>query len=259
MKLLSVQETLDRVLLDGRSIARFGDGELELMLRQRSIVFQKYSPALRQELIESLSERGESVLCATNHRIARSPVRRKASQFLRKQVASGFEWRGVVYDIRVRQWFYYAHHNFRLLREMRGLGGVPEEIGDAECFWLESHLTASRRDYRRALFEKIRAWVREADVLVISPREPLRGPPIQPLISSLKAQRVMHLEVPPTDAFEHKGECERALATSGAKIAILQCGPLATMLSLRHGSPSCQCVDAGSFNQMLAALIDEFS
>lgn len=53
---LSLQETLLRIGRDGLSFARFGDGELRMMLRsQYDVKFQRNNPAIRKELEELLT------------------------------------------------------------------------------------------------------------------------------------------------------------------------------------------------------------
>jgi len=51
-KIKSLTETLDDILIHQKSISRFGDGELILMLNKGSIVFQAESPELSRRLKE---------------------------------------------------------------------------------------------------------------------------------------------------------------------------------------------------------------
>lgn len=52
LQVLTVEETLQRIIVDGRSVARFGDGELRLATRALGIGFQASSPALASALAE---------------------------------------------------------------------------------------------------------------------------------------------------------------------------------------------------------------
>ena len=54
-KIKSLTETLDDILTHQKSISRFGDGELKLMLNKGSIVFQAESPELSRRLKEVFS------------------------------------------------------------------------------------------------------------------------------------------------------------------------------------------------------------
>lgn len=61
---MSEEATLDAALA-GRSLARFGDGELKLA-RERDCVSQKASPALASELKAILKDPGEALVCIPN-------------------------------------------------------------------------------------------------------------------------------------------------------------------------------------------------
>ena len=54
-KIKSLTETIDEILRHQKSISRFGDGELKLMLKQGNIVFQAESQQLSQRLKEVLN------------------------------------------------------------------------------------------------------------------------------------------------------------------------------------------------------------
>jgi len=53
-KIKSLRETIDDILSHQKSISRFGDGELKLLLNKGNIVFQSQSPELSQRLKEVL-------------------------------------------------------------------------------------------------------------------------------------------------------------------------------------------------------------
>lgn len=55
VKIKSLNETIDDILMHKKSISRYGDGELKMMLNKGKIVFQPESPELSKRLKEVLS------------------------------------------------------------------------------------------------------------------------------------------------------------------------------------------------------------
>lgn len=55
VKIKSLNETIDDILMHKKSISRYGDGELKMMLNKGEIVFQPESPELSKRLKEVLS------------------------------------------------------------------------------------------------------------------------------------------------------------------------------------------------------------
>ena len=66
-KIATVEETIQKLISDKSSICRFGDGEFHLLLRNKNINFQKWSPEISQRLNEILVSQDENILIATNH------------------------------------------------------------------------------------------------------------------------------------------------------------------------------------------------
>ena len=55
VKIKSLNETLDEITLHKKSLSRYGDGELKMMLNKGSVVFQSESPELSKRLKEVLA------------------------------------------------------------------------------------------------------------------------------------------------------------------------------------------------------------
>ena len=55
VKIKSLEETIDDILIHKKSISRYGDGELRMMLNKGKIVFQQESPELSKRLREIIS------------------------------------------------------------------------------------------------------------------------------------------------------------------------------------------------------------
>lgn len=69
--ILSAEETIDRILSQKISISRYGDGELNLILSDKSIGFQKYHPGLKEKLIEVLKSNVDNLLICLPHTLDR--------------------------------------------------------------------------------------------------------------------------------------------------------------------------------------------
>src|SRR6185295_13477168 len=55
VKIKSLEETIDDILIHKKSISRYGDGELKMMINKGGIVFQRESPELSKRLREIIS------------------------------------------------------------------------------------------------------------------------------------------------------------------------------------------------------------
>ena len=64
VKIKSLKETVDEILTHHKSISRYGDGELKLMLDKGDIVFQSESPQLARRLKEVLSSELDNLIIA---------------------------------------------------------------------------------------------------------------------------------------------------------------------------------------------------
>lgn len=63
IKVMSIDETLDELLGSQKSLVRFGDGEI-IMIRGKSLYFQKQSPELSRRLAEILQYKEENLMIA---------------------------------------------------------------------------------------------------------------------------------------------------------------------------------------------------
>lgn len=63
IKVLSIDETLDELLRSEKSLVRFGDGEI-IMIRGKSLYFQKESAELSERLADILQNREEGLMVA---------------------------------------------------------------------------------------------------------------------------------------------------------------------------------------------------
>ena len=64
VKIKSLKETIDDISMNGRSISRYGDGELKMMLNKGGIVFQQESPELSDRLKEVIASDMDNLIIA---------------------------------------------------------------------------------------------------------------------------------------------------------------------------------------------------
>ncbi|WP_054750975.1 GT-D fold domain-containing glycosyltransferase [Lacticaseibacillus thailandensis] len=63
----SLDETVSELAKTGKSFSRFGDGEINIMFRKRSIGFQKYSMGLQKDLLDVASQENNDVFIGLPH------------------------------------------------------------------------------------------------------------------------------------------------------------------------------------------------
>jgi hypothetical protein len=245
------------VFHENRSIARFGDGEVQLFFGKKDIVFQRNEPGIPELLREALLGKSSETIVAYCLRRMTNPVQIRAKSRLRKHV-TGLSVRNSVITTNFRQSIFYSLNYLRLSRE----AGWPEIslIGEAEAFWLEAHPKAWDPSYRLSLLSDVRQWVRGKRILALAPKTPLRGAPMREVLSALRVADAEYIDIPETNAFSLAQEYAEYIAQrSDVSIVLLQAGPLATYLALKCGTLATQCVDLGSFNSTITLLNDELA
>lgn len=86
-KVKSIPETIDKILKDGVSICRFGDGELLYIAEKRSLPFQKQNTRLREYFIKILVSEHSNILIGL-------PIGYQSMENLKK--GSKLTWRAVI-------------------------------------------------------------------------------------------------------------------------------------------------------------------
>ncbi len=149
-KVKSIPETIEKILKDGVSICRFGDGELLYISEGRSLPFQKQNNKLRQYFIDILKSNNESILIGL-------PIGFYSLENLKPSSAK--TWRAVIswtYP-RVRQYLdihktYYNASMTRLYIEYQDRAHAEELFGLVKNIW-------ENRDILLVEGEKSRAGV----------------------------------------------------------------------------------------------------
>ena len=65
LKIYSINDTLDEIIINNKSISRFGDGEFSLMYGENNL-FQEYNKSLKKKLIKILRSNEKNLLIGIN-------------------------------------------------------------------------------------------------------------------------------------------------------------------------------------------------
>jgi len=258
--LLDRLETLKTILDTGKSVSRFGDGELMLALLGRSIPFQQKNRELALQLSHVLNTPDPRVLVCMNNTFMQNATIPWLLDYERsKKDYASYESIQKTDDIGIllrtkEQRFYNECYRILFGRN------VPGTFGDATVFMLGLYCNEYRSDQIdevKALFLKL---VVGKKLLIAGPAKPLMEPSFQSLEDRLKkggAKNVQWIDIPENDAFEQYSIIKSAiLNTRGFDAAWIQAGPTATLLAhdlaTNHNILS---YDIGSFNTTLQYLI----
>jgi len=209
-------ETVRR-LLEGQSIARFGDGELKI-LGGAGYKREAVNGALTGEMREIVRAPAAQCLLAIP---TYDPAGPKHANWLR--------------------------HHARFCRYFRDDG---REYGSA---FISRPDSAADPIESREYFELLsQLWVGRGLVAVLSePQSKLLA------CAKAMADEVAHIECPRHGAYAHIADFEHAIATMKPSVALLSCGPTATCLANRLAGRGIQALDLGSIGGMLMRLLKE--
>jgi hypothetical protein len=240
IELLSRRATLERAVLDGMSIVRYGDGELFLAARRylsrfRGIAFQKKSSRLSSRLRQVLYKSIPNVLVCYNNYFMENDEYRMVLDYERTtKEYSGYEAVHSPNDIgllsRPQERTFYENQ-FEGIRKKTDL----RTFGEASCFWLslcyEEYVNNTIPDILalyRSLFQGKR-------VLVVAPDQPLAGASFKELCQEgvIKSPRsVDFLSIPESDCFDFYDDIlKRVDSFQGVDAVFIQAGPTATVLA----------------------------
>ena len=217
IRILNSSETIKRIN-EGYSVARFGDGELSLMLSGESIGFQKNSKELAERLQEVLRKPAKKMLLCLPGGLANTE--------------------GFTYAAK-RFWIWYQYMNSEKLNALLD-GGVV--YGDAlfTRFYIDrrdKELTGRRVDEVRSIWERKKIILIEGENSRLGATNDLFD----------NADCVKRIIVPSKNAFNVYGKIYKsALACKKeADIFLLSIGPTATVLANDLCSAGVQAIDIG--------------
>lgn len=224
LRIMDAQKTIIYIRKNGCSIARYGDGEFDILMQAHDLRFQKKSPELAQRLAETLANKNEKLLLCVpwsmNHLKYRN---RKSKDF----------------------WIWWALHDDRqkkVVQKVRSLAGKRYRFGDAQI--TRPYIAMKTPKRADLIFPLLCGLWENRDVLIVEGRHTCLG-----VGNDLfaKAKTVRRVLAPATDAFDCYSEIVTAVKAHWEKgqLVILALGPTATVLASDLTDMGMQALDIG--------------
>lgn len=217
-KVLSINETLDKIIAEKCSISRFGDGEFLYIIDRLNLPFQKQEPELREKLIKVLISNEPNILVGL-------PIGYHSIQNLKK--SSRLTWRSQI------AWIYP-----RLRKNL-----------DLNKVYCNASMTRPYADYEdksnsKGCFEKLMKIWEGRDVLLIEGEKSRLGVG-NDLFS--RTNRVERILAPMHHAFSKYHELlKEAQKQDKSKLVLIALGPTATAMAFDLAKSGYQAIDIGN-------------
>lgn len=258
VKLLTRLETLEHLVSSDVSLARLGDGEVNMLFDGKSIHFQHYSPQLQEKFRNLLKHQNSKLLLAYNNQFAQEDenlvirdLERSAKPYARLLSYRESEDIGVL--DRSEQKKMYQHNLSRLLENYQ----MPL-LGDATLFFIGYYVDEYKNNTLEKVFDLYRSLWSGKRVLFVGPENPLMSVSFAELINTgaiTSPAQTFFEQVPNENAFETYDEICNRVASYKDKVdkVCLQIGPTATVMAHELTEKHNMTVyDVGSLNQSLA-------
>lgn len=219
-KVLSIDETLDKIINDNVSICRFGDGEFLYIIDKLNLPFQKYEVGLADKLKSILVAKDQKILVGL-------PVGYQSLIGLNKE--SRLTWKSQV------TWIYPRLKKFLA----------------ADKIYYNSSMTRVYAPYKdkmksKEYFEKLmKIWERK-DVLIIEGEKSRLGVGNNLFLNTNSVERIL---APMHHAYtKYKELFSEALKHERSKLILIALGPTATALAYDLAQQGFQAVDIGNID-----------
>ena len=210
-------ETLDYLVNTKASFCRFGDGELELVCKNKGNVFQKYDERLAAKLSEVLSSQDPKVLVGIN-----------------------YYWYHEPHHLHDRQTIFYLSDSLRYRAMLQNLVHMDATYGDSTITM--PYMLYKKLDFDRYYAKLEQLW-KDKDIVLIC------GKTIFDKLDSnifSSARSIEYLYGPRTNAFEQYDKLlEQALATDNNKLKLIILGQTATVLAYDLAKQGHRAIDMG--------------
>ncbi len=218
LKVMSITQTIDVIVKEGKSISRFGDGELLLMMNARDIYFQKSSKALAEKLTTVINSNLPNHLVCINAALV--------SQKGLKQQSKA-------------HWIDFANKYSQTLQKL--IQGRNYVFGNALISRFYLHKT-DKTDVPYIVGQLKKIW-HEKDILIVEGAYSRLGIGNDLFSNSKSLSRII---CPTENAFDnYDAILEKTLAFGKDKLVILALGPTATILAYDLCAHQIQALDLG--------------
>jgi hypothetical protein len=256
-KLLSRLETLEYIIQNDLSIARYGDGECNLMMDGIGIHFQEYNPELRDRLIQVLRNNNEKLLVSFNNEFLKSKEYKVVLKYSRgNKEYTRYEKVFTDNDVGILSRAHEQKDYQKKFNEFKKLF-TGKVLGDATLFFLGFYYQAykeNKMEYVTRLYKKL---FEDKNILFVCPEDPMLKPSFKELVSTnviSSPLSTQFLEIPHINAFSEYDNILKGILEKRNDIdtVILQAGPTATILADELSSKyNLRAYDVGSLNESL--------
>lgn len=212
----STEETIDKIVNERYSLARFGDGELEIIYDGR-ITYQQRDEKLKRRLIEIIQSMEKDILIALPKPIIDTEILTEEARCFWNEHASLNRHRW--YKVINRSKTYYDTQITRLYMDHKD------------------------KNKSKILFSKIKKLWEDRDIVIIEGEKSRLGMGNDLFINARSIQRIL---APSTNAFSKYDEIlEKATNVNKNKLILVALGPTATVLAFDLGKLGYQAIDIG--------------
>lgn len=224
LNILTSEETIEHILKRNCSVARFGEGEFELILHSdMDLGFQKRNPALAEKLKETLSNQNPQLqLCipyALNDIGGRTEHSRKF-------------------------WFHWGNHlgqHHRIVSLIREFHPEGYCFGDTQI--TRPYIAYATRDHGVRIFPMLKQLWEGRDILFVEGEKTRLGVGNDPFENAHSIKRVL---CPATNAFDRYDEILQTVKSVwNGELILLALGPTATVLAADLADNGMQALDLG--------------
>jgi hypothetical protein len=257
---LTGMETLDAILRDGKSIARFGDGEIGYCLNGKRLRFQRWHRQLAERMQAILIDASPRVLPTYYHVLTSTDVHRSlvrydryGKQFDRFETLRSENDVGILMRAR-------AQRNYARCWTVVTAETSNAQFGETSVFFLGGYLDEYAQGRMGDVTDRFRRLFDGRRILFVAPEKPLGGPSfteLEPDMRRLGLRSAQYVAIPNQHAFEHAHDIEAAiLAKTGYDDIFIQAGPMATwMASALADRVDGRVLDVGALNTQVRHLL----
>lgn len=224
LKIMNPQETLDYVEKHQCSVARFGEGEFELILwQERNLGFQDHSDELTEKLEEVLASEPEKLLLCIPYALNDIKGRtRKSMEF----------------------WYYWAEkkEQRKLITDLiKKYHGNDYLFGDTQIS--RPYIAWKTPQNAEAMFPRLMNLWKDKDIMIVEGEKTRLGIGNDLLVGARSVKRIL---CPATNAFDHYSEIlDMVKEHNQGELVILALGPTATVLAADLAEENIQAFDIG--------------
>lgn len=217
----STKEAIDKIVFEGCSLVRFGDGEFEIMAGKERAVFQKHNPILEKRMKEIIQTRNSKLLIAIANNYG-------SLECYTEEVANG-----------IRSYMTEEVRKFHM-----SLLDVERTYYDAYMF--KCYFPYKDKESTQTRFELVERIWKGKDVVLIEGEETRTGY-ANDLLN--KAKSVKRILAPTKNAFEKYDEIlNKALELSKEYLILVVLGPAGKLLTFDLFNEGYQVIDIGQID-----------